>query len=188
VPVVRYLCPDPDAPSPTLTAVIVPVPVADPLVGEFRDDLDVAASWGVPAHITVLYPFVEPAQLSERVMAALATAVGPLRAFDYRLDRTAWFGGDVLWLAPEPAQPFREFTTAVWRAFPEHPPYEGAHADSVPHLTVAERRRGTLEEMRAAERVVQQRLPFAARAERIVLIAGTRASSSWRIIHEFALR
>ena len=188
MPAVRYLCPDPDAPNPTLTAVIVPVPMADPLVGGFRNDLDVAASWGVPAHVTVLYPFVEPAQLNEQVMAALATAVGSLRAFDYRLDRTAWFDEDVLWLAPEPAQPFREFTTAVWRAFPEHPPYEGAHGDSVPHLTVAERRRGTPTEMRAAERVVRQGLPLAARAERILLIAGTRALDSWRIVHEFPLR
>jgi hypothetical protein len=93
-----------------------------------------------------------------------------------------------LWLAPEPAQPFREFTAAVWRAFPEHPPYGGAHADSVPHLTVAECRRGTLAEMRAAERVVRQGLPLVARAERILLLAGTCASNSWRTVHEFPLR
>jgi len=89
VPAVRYLSPDPDTPAPTLTAVVVPVQVADPLVGGFRD---------------------------------------------------------------------------------------------------AQRERGTLAEMRAAERVVQQELPLAARAERILLIAGTRAPNSWRIIHEFPLR
>lgn len=53
---------DDPAPSvaPTQTAVIVPVPAAEALVGSHRRRLDRAAGWGVPAHVTVLYPFLHP--------------------------------------------------------------------------------------------------------------------------------
>jgi hypothetical protein len=44
----------------------------------------------------------------------------------------------VLWLDPEPAEPFRRLTHAVWRAWPQRPPYSGAYAEVTPHLTVAE--------------------------------------------------
>ena len=68
VPRVRYLRPGPDAPSPTQTAVIVPVAAADCLVSEHRDNLDVVACWGVPAHVTVLYPFVDPAEVNKQLI------------------------------------------------------------------------------------------------------------------------
>ena len=42
------------------SAVIVPVPEAEPAVGGLRAALDRAAVWGVPAHVTLLYPFVTP--------------------------------------------------------------------------------------------------------------------------------
>jgi hypothetical protein len=46
----------------------------------------------------------------------------------------------VLWLAPDDPAPFRELTDRVYAAFPEHPPFAGAFADVVPHLTVGHRR------------------------------------------------
>jgi hypothetical protein len=39
------------------TALIVAVTAADPLVTVHRQRFDVTAGWGVPAHLTVLYPF-----------------------------------------------------------------------------------------------------------------------------------
>lgn len=48
--------------------------------------------------------------------------------------RTAWFGDQVPWLSPQPAQPLRELTAAVAAAFPDHPPYAGAFAEPAPHL------------------------------------------------------
>ncbi len=92
------------------------VPAAEPLVGGHRHNLDAAAAWGVPAHVTVLYPFVEPTAVDEYVLATLAAAVGSVAAFDCRFPRTRWFGEDVLWLDPEPAEPFGELIAAVWRA------------------------------------------------------------------------
>lgn len=114
---------DPSAPpAPTRTAVIVPVAAADATVGPHRTALDRAAGWGIPAHVTVLYPFVPPGALTADQLDRLAAAVASERAFDATFPGTGWFGSDVLWLAPDPAEPFRRLTLAVWREFPEHPP------------------------------------------------------------------
>ncbi|NIQ97618.1 MAG: 2'-5' RNA ligase family protein, partial [Desulfuromonadales bacterium] len=43
----------------------------------------------------------------------------------------------VLYLGPEPDWPFRDLTVAIWKRFPDHPPYGGRHRDIVPHLSVA---------------------------------------------------
>jgi 2'-5' RNA ligase len=184
----QYLSPGLDAPPPTRTAVIVPVPAVDSLVEEHRRHLDVAASWGVPAHVSVLYPFVEPAQVDDDLVATLAAVLGPVSAFDCRFTRTRWFGKDVLWLDPEPAQPFRDLTAAVWETFPHHPPYGGAHDDVVPHLTIGERRQDSLSAVQAAEQAVQSGLPLSTHIEGVLLIAGTQARNSWRVLHEFRLR
>ncbi|MFL5994282.1 MAG: hypothetical protein ACJ736_08210, partial [Streptomyces sp.] len=51
----------------TETAVLVLVPEADGAVGKHREHLDMAASWGVPAHLSIVYPFMPPADVDERV-------------------------------------------------------------------------------------------------------------------------
>jgi 2'-5' RNA ligase len=184
---VQYLNPVPDAPAPTETAVIAAVPAAEFLVSEHRQQFDVAAGWGVPAHVTVLYPFVAPEAISDDVIAILATAVKSVSAFDCHFVRTRWFDQDVLWLDPEPAQPFRQLTAAVWRAFPQHPPYGGAYDDVVPHLTIAEQRLADMPTLLAVERAVQSGLPFVAHIESVLLIDGTQAPNSWRIANELCL-
>jgi len=94
------------------------VPAAEPVVAEHRRRLDPAAAWGVPAHVTVLYPFVDPSAVDEHVLALVAEAVIPVHAFECAFARSRWFGQDVLWLDPDPAQPFRDLTAAVSTAFP----------------------------------------------------------------------
>jgi hypothetical protein len=42
------------------------------------------------------------------------------------------------YLPPQPNAPFIALTRCIAAAFPEYPPYEGRHADIVPHLTVAQ--------------------------------------------------
>jgi 2'-5' RNA ligase len=174
--------------SATETAVLVLVPEAEPAVAEHRRHLDRAASWGVPAHLSVVYPFAPPADVDDDVLARLAAAVGTVAAFDCVFPRAEWFGADVLWLAPEPDAPFRELTRAVVAAFPAHQPYGGRYDDPAPHLTVGELRLGSAEELAAAELAVQAHLPVAARIDRAVLLAGRPERASWRPVADFALR
>lgn len=173
--------------SATETAVVVQVPEAEPVVGQHRLRYDVAASWGVAAHVSVLYPFVPPGDVDERLLRRLHQAVSRDGAFECTFERCAWFDDDVLWLAPEPSGPFRELTAAVWAEFPEHPPYEGAFDDVVPHLTVGERRLGRLEELHDVERTVQRALPVRMYVDRVALIAGRPEADSWHTVRELAL-
>jgi hypothetical protein len=62
---------------------------------------------------------------------AMVRHPAPVRAASV-LGRCGWFGEHVLWPAPEPDTPFRALTSAVWGAFPRHPPYGGAHREVLP--------------------------------------------------------
>lgn len=105
--------------------MIVPVPETEPAVESFRAELDRAATWGIPAHVTVLYPFLPPDRIGSRELRRLSEAVRMVPCFDVAFGRVEWFGRDVVWLAPEPGDGFRALTAAVWSAFPDCPPYSG---------------------------------------------------------------
>ena len=68
------------APPAALTesAVLVQVPAAEPLVSRHRARLDSAAELGVPAHVTILSPFVPPSAVTSSTLAILAEAVAPV--------------------------------------------------------------------------------------------------------------
>lgn len=171
----------------TETAVLVLVPEAEGAVAEHRAHLDMAASWGVPAHLSVVYPFVPPADVDDRVLARLASAIGTVPAFDCTFSRTDWFGDDVLWLAPEPDTPFRELIRAVVAAFPGHQPYGGLYAEPTPHLTVGELRLGSAAELTAADLAVRAHLPIRARVEHAVLLAGRPEHGTWHPVADLRL-
>ena len=173
-------------PSAETSAVLVPVPEAEPLVAAHRRRLDPAGTWGVPAHVTVLFPFVPPAEVDDGVLALLADAVRSVAAFDCVFAHTQWFGDEVLWLAPDPDEPFKRLTAVVWEAFPGYPPYDGAHPEPTPHLTVGGPIRAAVE-LRAAETAVRAGLPVHARLDHALLMAGTSEPDSWRVLHNLPL-
>jgi 2'-5' RNA ligase len=119
------------------TAVLVHVPEAEPLVGAWRLQHTYDAPFGLPPHVTLLYPFVPAEELGAEVAARLARVLGAIEPFDVTFRRTARFT-DVLYLEPDPPEPFSALTEAIAAEWPEHPPYEGAHEVVIPHLTVAE--------------------------------------------------
>jgi len=71
---------------------------------------------GIPAHITVIAPFLPRAGIGEPVLGALDRLFGGMPGFRFRLARTAWFGEQVLWLAPDDPGPFRALTERVHAA------------------------------------------------------------------------
>jgi 2'-5' RNA ligase len=178
---------DRPGPPPTESCLLVPVPEAEQAVGRLRGRLDSAAALGVPAHVTILYPFVAPAAVTSDVIDAAAAAVASVRAFDGLFTRTSWFGQDVLWLAPEPDEPFRELTGAVHAAFPQCPPFGGIYPDVVPHLTIGARPPGGLRALEAAEADVLTALPVRTRVSHAWLMTGSQAPDSWRVAAELPL-
>lgn len=118
------------------SAVIVTVPEAEPVVGEWRMRHTLDAPAGIPSHVTLLFPFVPSERVGE-VEKRVAQLVGAAPAFDLVFQRTARFA-EVLYLDPEPAEPFLGLTEAIAAEWPEYPPYEGAFETVIPHLTLAE--------------------------------------------------
>jgi hypothetical protein len=115
--------------------VIVAVPETEDVVGPHRAALDRAASGGVPAHVTVLYPFVPPSKIDDQVIRILADALQTVPAFRAAFPRVAWFGHEVVWLALDPVQPFRDLTSVVSAQLPGLPAVRrnAYRADPAPH-------------------------------------------------------
>ncbi len=159
------------------SAVIVPVPAAEPVVGTHRARLDRAAGWGVPAHVTIVFPFAPPGELDDDAVARLAAAVASVPRARVTFDGTDWFGEDVLWLAPRPPDVFLTLTEAVQGAFPQHRPYAGAYDEVVPHLTVGHH--APYPTLREAERATRALLPFDADIASAALWTGSDRPGGW---------
>lgn len=164
------------------TALIVAVPEAEPLVGEWRAKHDWSAQQGVPAHITLLFPFVPADEVDERLLRDLRDLFASRPAFTYRLPRLARFP-EVAWLAPEPAQPFNDLIDLIVSRYPDYPPYEGIHDVVIPHLTVAE---GDTELQKEVDAALTPQLPIEAEAHIVTLIVED-ASGHWHATRRFPL-
>jgi hypothetical protein len=119
------------------SALIVRVPEAEPYVSHHREQYDSSAKLGVPAHITVLYPFMPPGLVNASIFERVKAAIPPETVFAFRLTKVGQFPG-VVYLIPEPSDPFVSLTRAIAQAFPDYPPYGGQHTGTVPHLTAAQ--------------------------------------------------
>lgn len=168
------------------SAFIVRVPEAEPFVGSLRERLDPSALLGVPAHITLLYPFMAPELITAADLEQVRGVVAHAQAFAFRLVRTGRFPG-CLYLAPEPAAPFIALTLALSERFPAFQPYGGQYQAVVPHLTVAQAGEAELAAA-AAELLAGLPMPaqaIAAQCREFVLIEN--ASGRWRPMAQFAL-
>jgi len=170
---------------PTQTGLIVPVPEAEPVVARHRAALDPIAAWDIPAHITVLYPFLPPSRIDDEVLGTLRGLFGRWPAFEAQLTRVDWFGTDVMWLAPQPEEAFRGLTQAVFDRFPETPPYGGAFDHVVPHLTVGDRAAQPALQTAAAD--IAPHLPIRTVVDTVRLVEGTTGELPWRTVAEFPL-
>lgn len=147
--------------------------------------MDGNARLGIPAHITVLFPFMPPSCIDDAVLRRLAGVFAAVPAFEHRLVRTNWFDQDVLWLAPEDEAPFRSLTESVHREFPDYPPFGGLYEDVIPHLTIADR--CPLDQMKSAEHLVETYLPINCFAREVSLVVQSDASGEWTRSTSFAL-
>jgi RimJ/RimL family protein N-acetyltransferase/2'-5' RNA ligase len=116
------------------STVILRIAEAEPLVAEHRKKLDPVARLGMPAHLTLLVPFVPEAAADFRVHERAAELIANHDAFELTFGEVRSFP-DTTWLAPEPAEPMVAMTRALAAGFGRKP-YEGQHNSIIPHLTV----------------------------------------------------
>lgn len=168
------------------SALIIEVPEAEPAVRHHRERLDSSAPLGIPAHITVLYPFMPAEAIDPAAVTRLRRLFAEVGRFGFQLDHTDWFGEEVLWLAPRDPGPFRALTESVFRAFPDFPPFDGQFDEIVPHLTIGYGH--SLHALRAAEDAVQPCLPIRADAAAVTLMTQQSAGAHWTRADAFTLR
>jgi hypothetical protein len=168
--------------APLESALLVPVPEAEPCVQRHRFRYDSVALRGVPAHITLLFPFMPPSAITESTKDAVREVLVPFSGFSFRLDRLERFPEGACYLAPDPGEPFVRLTRAISGRFPGYPPYGGAHADVIPHLTVAQNPDMPADEIAEIER----HLPIACLAHEAWLMVEDE-SHDWHARSRFAL-
>jgi 2'-5' RNA ligase len=117
------------------SALVVPVPAAEPLVSSWRDRFDSSAAHGMPAHITALYPFLDEKRITASVIAHLSRLCRELPILDVEFTRTRRFP-TVIYLDPEPAEGLQRLTTTIFEQWPEAPPFGGIFDEVIPHLTI----------------------------------------------------
>jgi 2'-5' RNA ligase len=164
------------------TALVVTVPEAEPLVSDWRAQYDWSAQRGVPAHITLLYPFVPTERLDDGVLRELRELFASQPAFTFRLTRIARFP-EVAWLAPEPSDPFATLTRLIVERYPDYPPYEGIHDEVIHHLTVAE---GGIELQDEVDAALTPHLPIEVEVGSVALLAEDE-NERWHRVERFPL-
>ena len=145
------------------SALVVLVPEAERAVRTWRDQHDPAAALGVPAHITLIYPFLAPGSLDDATVAEVGSLMRGFGPFRYRLVGPRAFGDEVLYLAPEPVEPFLGLIDRLAARYPDTPPYGGKHETVIPHLTVTQGAEPDV--MDRARRAIEPFLPIAAHAD-----------------------
>ena len=152
------------------TALVILVPETETLVKEFRNRYDPSAAEGMPAHITVLYPFKYADAIGKEVVDVLQTLFVRYSRFSFTLEEKRRFP-NALYLAPRPDAPFQELTRAVAQRYPETPPYEGVFSTVVPHLTIAHV--GDPQQLKKIsaefDRISSRRFPIHSQVERVWL-------------------
>ncbi|AJF66733.1 2'-5' RNA ligase family protein [Streptomyces vietnamensis] len=164
------------------TALIVRISEAEPSVRGWRERFDPSARAGVPAHVTVLFPFLDESRIDALVHSALADVLGGHQAFDLRFERCGRFPG-VLYLVPDPDTRLRQLTEAIVDRWPEAPPYGGRFAEVMPHLTIAQDQEDAVLEEIEADLV--GRLPFMSHVASVELIV--HDGVKWQERASFAL-
>lgn len=149
--------------------MLLSVPEAEPLVQAWRRDGDPAAARGIPAHVTLLYPFLPLDQVDEGVLAELGWFFGHVDAFEVEFHAVREFArSGVVYLDPV-GRELDDLAAAFARRWPETPPYAGAVDRPHAHLTVVRTDDSALRAQACAE--VGRELPLRATASRAALWA-----------------
>ncbi|MBN8748054.1 MAG: 2'-5' RNA ligase family protein [Variovorax sp.] len=168
-----------------VSAFIVKVPGAESLVGALRARFDPTTKLGVPAHITVLVPFMDPSDITTGVLEMAQQALEKTAAFSFELRSVGRFP-TTAYLVPEPSAPFIAMTQAMVQAFPDFQPYAGEHDGIIPHLTVAHGSAADADEAAETLRLgLEHGAAVTAQCDSVALIENS--SGRWRDLHVFRL-
>ena len=169
------------------TALVVVTREAERVLAPWRlRFLRATVERGIPAHVTVLFPFVA-ADRVEGTLPALRELYASVAPFTCELASVESFPG-YAWLAPRPTERFLDLIAITCRAFPDYPPYGGLELEPIPHCTVgAEDDPARLGEIVAELReALGPTLPLRCRVDRVTLLEEL-PDATWLQRHAFPL-
>lgn len=179
----------------TLTAIVVPVPEADTVIGEWRSRYTPGGRRGMPSHVTIVTPWLLPSDIDDAALERLEGCAGSAGPFEFELSSLQTFPQGVLFLAVKPRQPFVALINAVCGTFPDYPPYGGEFSpdDVIPHVSVAVAdgypdgpTAADLEVFDQASAAIGESLPIRATARELQIFE--EADEGWRVLQSVALR
>ncbi|HEY7178676.1 MAG TPA: 2'-5' RNA ligase family protein [Gaiella sp.] len=133
------------------TALVVVTGEAGRPVEPWRRRFDPeAVAREIPAHVTVVFPFVPSHAVGADLLARLRVLYAPVAPFDYALAVVRRFP-TVAWLAPDPAARFISLIERTYAAFPDYPPYGDPLLDPVPHCSI-----GVVDEPGSLDAIVRE--------------------------------
>ena len=165
------------------SGLVLLTPALDDRFGDIRGAHDPAARQGMPAHATVLYPFMDPKLITPQRRSRLAEVIAGAGRLELTFARLGRFP-EALWLAPQPTEPLIALTRAIAAAFPDYPPYGGQFETVIPHVTLA---MGEGLDLGGLEPEVRRRLSPAIVQSVESVSLFTTVQRRWREIDRFAL-
>lgn len=164
------------------TALVVPVPEADPLLAAVAARFPDAVR-PLPAHVTLLYPFLPADALDDQVLAALDEVFAdrpPMSVEFTECRRSTGFAA----LLPDPVDGLSALVGDLRRRWPELLPYDGRFGTDVDlHVTVALNTAEATAEAVARE-IVPEYTPIRAELREAWLIA---LQDQWQLRKRFEL-
>jgi hypothetical protein len=170
------------------SAIVVPIRLPAGLRAAMLRE-SASARLGVPAHVTLLFPFVAGRAIGMDILASVGRVLGGAAVFHVAFREVGRFepGGGapngVVWLAPDPVAPFLSLIDRLSNAFPDYPPYGGVFDEVIPHLTLADDD-ATRMDSNVAE--ASRHLPFRRRVSDAALLVES-ADGRWRTRRRFPL-
>lgn len=164
--------------------ILIPVPEAEPIVGKLREKFDPSAVKGIPAHITLLFPFIPPHQITSVDLERIKNIL-QVEKFEFELIEVKTFPG-VVYLEPTNREKFITLTTKIFSVFPDYPPSEGKFLpDIIPHLTIGHELGEKFDKCLLETKSIESRLPIKAIAKEAFLM--TSLNGEWTVREKFTL-
>jgi hypothetical protein len=165
------------------------MPATDTVVRPIRRAQNPSGDAGMPAHVTLMYPFLERDSIDETVRTALRLMFNPMRPFDVTFERSTRDDG-LLYLPPEPPAAFVALHQLIRRTWPTMLPYEGKYGNVYkPHLSIAYGAEGRLDPdgvFGPMEEALSAHLPLRSQARSVWLVV--RLDNHWVHQGTFALQ
>lgn len=164
----------------SLSCIVLSFTELSQLIDKWRIDY-----LGIPPHITLLYPWRD-APLSSNDLAQLELVLDDFEPFELCLNRVETFEAGIIYLALKDDRVPKAMMQALFTAFPDTPPYGGAFADAIPHLTVA---KCQTENLIALKRDITEALslPIELQVNEVVAME-YRGDNKWVTRHTVSLR